>query len=118
MGVTRCEKKNLRELVLTRGTTILNGWPRKFLFGFRVKNCSKLRQLLPLMMLKHMIWSNFKRQSSRISSPRRESRSLYESWPHPGIRFVKSLRTLSRRMIWPTYKGDQITLAYFSKGLM
>ena len=33
---------------------------------------------------------------------------------HPGIRFVKSLRTLSRWMIWPTYEGDQITLAYSS----
>ena len=29
---------------------------------------------------------------------------------------MKSLRTLSRRMIWSTYEGDQITLAYSSKG--
>ena len=35
-----------------------------------------LRQLLPLMMLKHIIRSNFKRLNSRVSTPSRESRLL------------------------------------------
>ena len=58
---TRLEKKNLRMLFLARGTVNLNGWPRRLVFGLRVKKLSKLRQVLCLTMLKHRARSAIKR---------------------------------------------------------
>ena len=36
-AITRLENKNFCTLVLMTGTVIFSGWPRKFLFGFKVK---------------------------------------------------------------------------------
>ena len=60
---TRLEKKNFRMLFFARGTVNLNGWPRRLVFGIRVKKLSKLRQVLCLTM-----WSIERDQQSSMTS--------------------------------------------------
>ena len=73
-AIIRLENKNFCTLVFITGTVIFSGWPRKFLYGFKVKK-SLLIETLSCNMLYAIVWSAIKRLCSRLCSFRRDNRS-------------------------------------------
>ena len=73
-AIIRLENKNFCTLVLMTGIVIFSGWPRKFLFGFKVK-MSFLIETLSCSMLYVIVRSAIKRRCSRFRSFRKDNRS-------------------------------------------
>ena len=72
--ITRLENKNFCTFGLITGTAIFKGWPRKFLFGFRVKK-SLLVETSLCSMLYVIVRSAIRRLCSRLCSLRKDKRS-------------------------------------------